>query len=888
MTGGLADEWPTYRHDNERTGQSSERLELPLVVRWRVQLAPPSPAWPPPAEQDYWNRKFNLRARVTHDRSPGIVVADQKLIVASSATDSVHALDVNNGRLVWSVRTEGPVRLSPSVWKDIVVFGADDGYVYGVDLNSGKQKWRTRPSQIGTRRIPGNDRIISERPIRSGVLVSKDGTGYFSAGVFPSYGAFFFSIDVRSGRILDHATIEDSIQGYLERRDGRVFGPRGRDPNGVYLTHEQATQDSTHSPQPLPAAIYSQISDAQHRYSGLKNRLAASKVDTPDDAQAVWSIEVEGTVYDLAIANKMLFASTDEGWLYALGDATTEALKEDAVQTSSVNADDIALPYRGYVLLVAPKPDDATRLAREFESSRVVVAVDNSNDATAIRHATLQFTNVAVHLHADLKRLNYAEKIFHTIHGGQRDSVVDLLRPYGGTAYCTDGVVVRVHPEQSGSWTHAYGNSGNAASASGQLATEFELQWFGGPGPRKMVDRHLRTMPSLVNDGWMFVAARDRVIVVDAYSGSVTDEVEVPGATRIGAFKDSGWMVADRGKLFLAAEGTCTAYRVSDHGQLGVEHQYKVPWPDRHWGHLSLSGDYLIGTATLPNAPRRSITREAILEGAYSDDRPLVSSEGVFAYKEGTNQLAWQYRASGSIPHPTIAATGNLVYLLENQRPAPDESMGRVLLNDFLKHQPQLVALDVKTGQRKWTQSIDARASAQNAYLIANENHLVLVVSRNDENVWYDSEVYDARTGQRVWSTTQDNLVKVGGNHGEQDKHPLLTGSLLVVEPYVYDLATGQPRAEFNLQQRGYGCGTISASSDALFFRSRNAARFSLLDGSLTKLTTTTRPGCWINMLPAQGMLLIPEASSGCTCNFAVQTSMALVPKRKASPVAPK
>ena len=30
------------------------------------------------------------------------------------------------------------------------------------------------------------------------------------------------------------------------------------------------------------------------------------------------------------------------------------------------------------------------------------------------------------------------------------------------------------------------------------------------------------------------------------------------------------------------------------------------------------------------------------------------------------------------------------------------------------------------------------------------------------------------------------------------------------------------------------------------------------------------RPGCWINFIPAGGLLLVPEASSGCTCPFPI------------------
>lgn len=53
---------------------------------------------------------------------------------------------------------------------------------------------------------------------------------------------------------------------------------------------------------------------------------------------------------------------------------------------------------------------------------------------------------------------------------------------------------------------------------------------------------------------------------------------------------------------------------------------------------------------------------------------------------------------------------------------------------------------------------------------------------------------------------------------------------------------------------------------------------FNLETKQYSKITTVTRSGCWINMIPAGGLLLVPEASSGCTCNFAVQTSLAFLP----------
>jgi hypothetical protein len=49
--------------------------------------------------------------------------------------------------------------------------------------------------------------------------------------------------------------------------------------------------------------------------------------------------------------------------------------------------------------------------------------------------------------------------------------------------------------------------------------------------------------------------------------------------------------------------------------------------------------------------------------------------------------------------------------------------------------------------------------------------------------------------------------------------------------------------------------------------------------GSNIALTQVNRPGCWINILPAGSLVLIPEGSSGCTCGYPLQTSIAFVPQ---------
>lgn len=138
----------------------------------------------------------------------------------------------------------------------------------------------------------------------------------------------------------------------------------------------------------------------------------------------------------------------------------------------------------------------------------------------------------------------------------------------------------------------------------------------------------------------------------------------------------------------------------------------------------------------------------------------------------------------------------------------------------------------------------------------------------------YSVRVVDTEGGGEAWKALFNTGRRADLIHGEQDLHPVIAGGRLVVEPVVFDLATGEELFRFR-RKGGGGCGTISASSNKLFFRAGHPAQFDLESKEQAWVSKTTRPGCWINMIPANGMLLVPEGSSGCICGFPVQASMA-------------
>jgi len=228
------DAWPTHRHDPARSGVSSVALAPPLELVWTWRSGvPPRPAWPGPAKRDAYNKVENLKGRLAFDRAFEPIAAEGRVWFGSSADDQVHCLDARSGRELWSFFAEAPVRFAPTYSKGKLWFGADDGYVYCLDAKRGEQLWKVLGGPKD-HRVPGNGRMMSLWPVRSGVVVD-DGVAYFFAGLFPAEGAYLRAVDAKSGRELWQRRYEDlAPQGYLLASPTRLYMPTSRGAPAVY------------------------------------------------------------------------------------------------------------------------------------------------------------------------------------------------------------------------------------------------------------------------------------------------------------------------------------------------------------------------------------------------------------------------------------------------------------------------------------------------------------------------------------------------------------------------------------------------------------------------------------------------------------------------------
>ncbi len=232
-----AEEWPTYMHDNARSGVTSETLDLSVLQQLWVYTSPcpPRTAFSGAAPWDAY-----------HDMDHEIVMADMRdfdsalfvsvigdsVYLGSSVTDSVHCLNIHTGVQKWAYTTDGPVRFPPSCYNGKLYFGSDDGYAYCIDAADGSFGWKYTPIPPGDlRRVGNNGKLIPMWPIRTGTAI-EEGNIYFAASLVPWRDFYLCSVDATTGAenysksFSDHSTpigaiLTSSTGIYLTK--GRTF-----------------------------------------------------------------------------------------------------------------------------------------------------------------------------------------------------------------------------------------------------------------------------------------------------------------------------------------------------------------------------------------------------------------------------------------------------------------------------------------------------------------------------------------------------------------------------------------------------------------------------------------------------------------------------------------
>ncbi|MFI4862081.1 MAG: PQQ-binding-like beta-propeller repeat protein [Phycisphaerales bacterium JB063] len=657
------------------------------------------------------------------------------------------------------------------------------------------------------------------------------------------------------------------------------------------------------------------IAAGQHVIVGGDGRVTAYRAE---DGGRAWQQRIEGAVMGLAASDGVLVATTDRGAVYLFGQARPEG---GAVRTGPTPAGRVELTAsqralfdtlsqqhmnpRGYAAVLGEVPIEVVVFLTELTELRVLVVVDDPAQGEALRDALTQRglygRRVSVHTSAD-RRIPVTDYCINLVidlsaqdnadNAWPRGEIQRVLAPSRGVALLADGEAYRRPAlDDAGTWTHMYANPANDSnSGEDNLTGEVALQWFGGPGPNRMIDRHLRGPPPLAIGGRVIMVGENKLIGVDAYNGTELWELDMPESQRYAMPYDAGYIAADETHVYAAVDAEVWVVDAETGERTGrVALPRGIDTDQFHWGYLALVEGELLGSVIHADAPVVKPER-AVSDMSYRSGYPLVTSVGLFKTRPGQRRPDWT-RNVGVIVNGTITQRDGRVYFVESRNDAAmQDEDGRIPVETLLAADCFVVALDAESGETLWEVPVNLPNARNILYLVASEDgKLVLSTSVDAPNdtARYFLRVLDAHRGTELWKAEHLH-VKGGLYHGEQVHHPVILGNRLVAEPVIYNLDNGAVMnpdggvSPWQINRPGHSCGTMSGAGDFLFFRASNPTMLDLTDQTtgtdrFTRLAPT-RAGCWINVLPAQGLVLIPEASASCVCSYALQTSMAFRP----------
>ncbi len=452
-----------------------------------------------------------------------------------------------------------------------------------------------------------------------------------------------------------------------------------------------------------------------------------------------------------------------------------------------------------------------------------------------------------------------------------------------GTEWVSIGPQIWLHhlDEVSGlaEWGHQYGSPANQSYSGESLggadeAGELEVRWLGRPGADFGIDRNPRMPAPLAVGGRLFHQGMNRMIAMDAFNGAILWSLEIPDLRRVNIPRDCGNWCADRDRVY-AATHNCLWVIDAATGEMLNTLRLPEPFNAKHeWGFVAVTDDILIGSAVKGESIYEDYWQKAAwYDGKGEAATSKICADAIIAYDKKYGDVLWQYDMDAGV-QATITIFEDCIYFVEANDPTLRKLDTGKLTNQQIWKDASVVCLDRKTGKQRWKKPVGSQGADQVvSFGMADKDQFVLQTSFGNR---FHFASYDSENGEPVWSR---EVKWPADHHGAHMQHAVLMGGKLFVQPHVLDAANGEILQTGTLGKRR-GCATPIGSGGAILYRGGTGplSLWSLEKGKPTEFTRL-RPSCWLSTIPAQGMLLSPEAGGGCSCGGWMECSIGFGPR---------
>lgn len=480
------------------------------------------------------------------------------------------------------------------------------------------------------------------------------------------------------------------------------------------------------------------------------------------------------------------------------------------------------------------------------------------------------------------------------------------VAPKGSWATLTRGAL-----PGAGSWTHQYAEPGNSSCSDDQrVRGDLGVLWYGEPGPAEMINRHNSAVAPLAMGGRLFVQGEHKILAYDAYNGLFLWDSPDPDARnqRAGRGANPGNMAAGDGRIFVVAGNVCRELDAAT-GQSLATHRLPAGADEAsyEWQYVAYAKGLLVGTAVRSS--------EAAAQSKRRGRAMAPGHNVVFAIDTRAQRTLWTY-SGHNIALTTVAFTGDRVFFIDNsltseERDAflhQDKRAFQGLTGDAAQQAEaklksidvrQAVAIDARSGAARWSHPVDVTdcsgvGSAGGALTLMHHAGVLIVCGANGNGHYWAQFIAGEFKRRRLVALDAGDGRVLWAKDANYRHRPIIVEQRVIAEPWAYDLHTGQQQMRshpitgesvpWDVMRPGHHCGALAGCPHMLTFRSYSTASYDLDADVGTQHFAGQRPGCWINAIPANGLVIAPDASAGCVCLFSIESTIVMEPRAPRRP----